>query len=521
MLGTLFRNCVGIGTLLLACGTASASLPNAELMCVEPQGELDRFRYLRSVALDVTGTVPPAEWNIELMGLDDVPEAWIDALLDTPEFTERVVRWHRALVWNNLELVRLFQTRTIIRESAGLYYVAGARSVTFRGANTRCNDVPAMYNEDGSIQTDENGVEGYRCVQPHWMHPGQEVKVYAFDAQEFDLSPSGNDCTSESGLNDAGCGCGPGLVYCAPRSLEDAIQDSFAEDLNMRVRRIVDNNLPYTELFTSTKGFVNGPIVRYWKSLASFAGGVRNTPVPVQLESLPDLDSWQVDEWVEVDLPTGHAGILTSPAWLLRFQTNRGRASQFYTQFLCAPLKADGTLPTSDPDIQAEPNLQKKYGCNTCHAVLEPASAFWGRWTEAGAGFLSQDDYPALNPECYACATTGLSCSVDCNRYYKVKAYHPDEQEYLGQLTWYLFQTDANQKNVEEGPALLALLEVAGNRLPECSARTLVERMLGRMVGDDEQGWIDELVVTFAASEFSYRELVKAVVMSPAYRRVL
>ena len=486
----------GLAIIAVLCVStaAYAGLPNEELMCVEPQPELDRFRFLRSAALDITGRLPPADWNESLVELDDVPEEWIDDLLNTPDFADRVVRWHQALVWNNLSLVRLYSVRTIIRESEGLYYVSGSRAILYRGSNVKCNNVPVEYNNDGSIKTDENGVEGYRMVEPHWLPPGEAIKVCAFDAQDLDLSASGNDCSAESALFDEGCGCGPNLVHCGPRALETALQRAFAEDLNKRVRRIIEQNLPYTELFTSTKAYMNGQIVRYWKSMANFAGGVRNTPVPVQLESLPDLDSWQDDVWVEVDLPPGHAGILTSPAWLLRFQTNRGRASQFQTQFLCAPLKADGTLPTSDPDIQAEPNLQKKYGCNTCHAVLEPVSAYWGRWTEAGAGFLYEDNFPALNPECYACATTGLTCSADCNRYYKVNAYHPDEQEYLGQLNWYLFQTEANQKNVDEGPALLALLEVAGNRLPECSAKTLVQRMLGRDVRDDEQGWIDELV---------------------------
>ena len=70
---------------ICACGTASAGIPNEELMCLEPHGELDRFRYLRSAALDITGTVPPAEWNSELVELEDVPEAWIDELLDSPE----------------------------------------------------------------------------------------------------------------------------------------------------------------------------------------------------------------------------------------------------------------------------------------------------------------------------------------------------------------------------------------------------------------------------------------------------
>jgi hypothetical protein len=519
-MGKCFR-VLALLAVICVSNVTHAGLPNEELMCLEPQPELDRYRFLRSAALDITGTVPPVEWNEELHELDDVPEAWIDELLDMPEFADRVVRWHRALVWNNLSLVRLYNTRNIIREASGVYWVGGGRSTTFRGTNIACNNVPVSYNVDGSITTDEEGREGYRWIQPHWLPPGEQIKVCAFDAQDVDFSASGNDCSQDGAATDAGCGCGPNLIYCGPRALETQIQQAFVEDLNKRVRRIITNNLPYTELFTSQTAYVNGPIVRYWKSMANFAGGVRNTPVPMQIESLPDLDSWQVDEWVEVDLPPSHAGILTSPAWLLRFQTNRGRASQFQTQFLCAPLKAQGTLPTSDAAIQAEPNLQKKEGCNTCHAVLEPVSAYWGRWTEAGAGHLYEDDFPALNTECYTCATTGLTCSADCNRYYKVKAYHPDEQEFLGQLSWYLFQTEGNQKNVEEGPALLALLEVAGNRLPECAAKTAAQRMLGRDLLEDEQGWVDELVVTFAGSSFSYRELVKAIVMSPIYRRML
>jgi hypothetical protein len=289
------------------------------------------------------------------------------------------------------------------------------------------------------------------------------------------------------------------------------------------VHRIIEQDLPYTELFTSTKAFVNGPIVHYWKSFARFPGGVRNTPVPVQLESLPDLETWQrgEDDWIEIDLPKGHAGILTSPAWLLRFQTNRGRASQFYSQFLCSSFKAEGTLPTADPAIQAEPDLQEKAGCNICHAVLEPSAAYWGRWTEAGAGYLDPLNYPPLDAECYTCATTGLTCSADCSRYYKVKAYHPKEEAYLGMLRWYVFQHEDNEKNVEEGPELMALLEVARNRLPDCAARTAVRRFLGRDVLAEEEDWIDELVVTFAGTGFSYRELVKAVIMSPIYRRML
>lgn len=508
---------------LLAATPGGAEVPNADLMCQAPEDRLDRFRYLRSAALDITGTVPPHAWMEDLQGLDDVPGEWIDALLDSPEFADRVVRWHRAMVWNNLSQIRFFATRILIRESGGVYWVGGTRSSLYRGSNIACNDSPAAYDPvDGRILTDADGREGYTLIQPHWLPPGQSIKVCAFDAQDVEVSPEGTNCQIEEGLADAACGCGPNLIYCGTRAGENLIQEAFAEDLDRRVQRIIENDLPYTELFTGKTAFVNGPIVRYWRTLANFPGGVRNTPIPVHLASLPDLETWQdgADDWVEIELPSEHAGILTSPAWLMRFQTNRGRANQFYTEFLCAPLKAQGTLATADPEIQAEPNLQAKAGCNICHAVLEPAAAFWGRWTEAGAGYLKPSIYPAHHPECFDCATTGLICSTDCNRYYKVKSYHPKEDAYLGGLNWLLFQTEGNQKNVDQGPALMALLEFAGNRLPDCAARRVAERLLGRPIARHEQGWIDELVVSFAGSDFSYRQLVRAVVTSPVYRRL-
>jgi hypothetical protein len=512
-----------LALMLLASTPLYAAIPNEGLICETPTAELDRFRYLRALSLDITGTIPPLNLYKELETLDDVPEAWIDAMLSSPEFGDRAVRWHKDLIWSNLSLVRFMGTQAFINVNGANYYVSGTRAVRYRGSNTACADVPATYNPDGSIVTDVDGKEGYVYVQPHWLPPGQIVKVCAFDAQEAEVSANGAECGKSEGFADTTCGCGPNLIYCIPRDVESWIQDAFVEDVNRRVRYVIENDLPYTKLFTSRVAFVNGPIVRYWKSLAHFPGGVSNTPVPVQLESLPDLETWQrgEDDWVQIELPEGHAGILTSPAWLLRFQTNRGRASQFYTKFLCAPLKAQGILSTSDAAIQAEPNLQEKAGCNICHAVLEPASAYWGRWTEAGAGFLAPEPYPALHPECYACATTGLACSVDCSKFYLVKAMHPKEEPYLGQLRWYLFQVDDNKKNVEEGPALLALLEFARNRLPDCTARTLGQRLLGREVSQKEDGWIDELVIHFAGHDFNYRQLVKAIVMSPIYRRML
>ena len=73
-MGKCFR-VLALLAVICVSNVTHAGLPNEELMCLEPQSELDRFRFLRSAALDITGTVPPMEWNEELQELEDVPEA--------------------------------------------------------------------------------------------------------------------------------------------------------------------------------------------------------------------------------------------------------------------------------------------------------------------------------------------------------------------------------------------------------------------------------------------------------------
>ena len=58
----------------------------------------------------------------------------------------------------------------------------------------------------------------------------------------------------------------------------------------------------------------------------------RNLESPLPIEELPDL-TYTDEQWVEIDLPEHSAGLLTSPAWLLRHQTNRGRANRIYSGF--------------------------------------------------------------------------------------------------------------------------------------------------------------------------------------------
>ncbi|HND34793.1 MAG TPA: hypothetical protein PLA94_32540, partial [Myxococcota bacterium] len=69
---------------------------------------------------------------------------------------------------------------------------------------------------------------------------------------------------------------------------------------------------------------------------------------------------------------------------------------------------------------------------NYCHALLEPAGAHWGRWSEYGAGYLDPQRFPASSAECAWCAATGESCSEECSAYYVVDSLSSEEDPYLG-----------------------------------------------------------------------------------------
>lgn len=502
---------------------AAAQLPNEEQLCRANDPRMDKYGYLRSLMLDLTGTVPTPEDYARLDDLDDVPEEMIDEMLASEGFVERAVRIHRGFLWNNVDNVGLLNFRTALRRTSDRYW-RSRPAVTYRGDVVPCLDAPATFDAEGDIEftVDENGNrrEGWVMVRPYWA-PDTEIKVCAWDAQAREVSPSGTDCTTNGGFNDPACGCGPNLRLCRFGSYR-AINQAMAEDVERRIARVVREDLPYTELFTGRVGFVNGPLVHYLKHQLEVPAGVRLTPAAYDVDRLPDLE-WAADQdtWAEVTLDADHAGILTSPAYLLRFQTNRARASRFYDAFLCQPLSPPpGGLPATDPNVAPHPDLQQRDGCKYCHALLEPAAAHWGRWTERGAGHLDPEAFPAEREDCRECGTTGRLCSRECRSHYITNPLSSLEEPYIGSLKAFGFLKPEHLRNVDLGPKLLVSTTVVDDRFPRCSARRAMEGLFGRQLSDDETAWLDALARAFVASSYSYRELVKAIVTSPVYRRV-
>ncbi|MEE2755610.1 MAG: hypothetical protein VYA30_03060 [Myxococcota bacterium] len=512
-------------TLMPLCGhsqTSPTEPTSLGVLACDPALEfMEPLRYLRALSLDLRGTVPTLDELQLVQEQGEVPESLIDDWLQSDAFATQAVRFHRKLLWNNVSNINLFSAGFRLGRQNGILWIRN-RAMRYRGQSVPCRDEPAQFSADGSIITDENGIEGYVEIIPYWSADREPVRICAFDAQDRLVSEGGAECRLQSGTSDTACGCGPSLRWCTTGQEQRSITESMGEALDRFMFSIFRGNRPYTDLFTSRMGFINGPLTYFWLNQTGANAGLVFEPAPLNKDTLMPMPYTARDAWREVELPESHAGVLTRTAFLLRFQTNRSRANRFYDAFLCQPFNPpDGGLPVADEESARNPDLQLRAGCKYCHALLEPAAAHWGRWTEQGVGYLTPEDFPATRGDCEACALRGQSCNRECRNFYAIQSFAPAEDDFLGMLNAYKFRRADHVRNVEVGPKLLALSTVTDNRMPGCVARRAAEWLLGQgIAGDEDVQWVDELARQFVFSDLSYQALVKQIVMSPRYRRV-
>jgi len=517
---------LSVFVVLLASGPAFGELFNKDLVCRAPTTDLTVHEYLKALSFDLRGTPPSMEEYTAVDGLETVPENLIDEWLNSEAFVNQAIAFHQSLLWNNLSNIDFFHRNTTFNTGPGKVYYRRYQGTYYRGDRVPCLDEPVSYTESGDIKmtavtNDEGEVtyrEGWVKVVPYWA-PDSEIKVCALDAQDVLVGKSGKACNTTAAFKDTSCGCGPNLLWCSYQG-NGPLYKAVQRDMELRIKHVVANDLPYTDLLLDTPMFVNGPLVHFLKHQSQFARNVKILPLAIPVAQLPDLNYTQADTWVPLKLGQQHSGILTSPAFLWRYQTNRSRANKYYNTFLCQPFQPPpgGLIGSSDEEAKLT-DLQKRPGCKYCHAELEPASSYWGRWPELGAGFLADNKYPAFSQDCADCAVKN-NCKNFCKNNYITKALHPSEAEYFGWLKPYLFRKSAHQKFVEQGPSLLVMNTMVDHRLPSCTTENLSRWLLGRVALTEEKSWFADFAQQFVSSNYSFKQLVKAVVTSPIYRRV-
>ncbi|MFP2931049.1 DUF1585 domain-containing protein [Pyxidicoccus sp. 3LG] len=391
--------------------------------------------------------------------------------------------------------------------------------------NVRGNYMPRR----GCIQR-----EGYKMApQPFWATAGTPatVKVCAIEAQNNAENPwTRASCEAARFTGDRSCGCGDRMRRCevgninAPqnvRSVHDVRVAAFNEEPLRIAESVVKNDEPYFNILTTRRSFVNGTLSEYFRQRQG--AGIFNVSAPSSPEAVPSIAYLETDNWKEYTRDASHSGVLTTPAFLYRFPTQRARVNHFYEAFLCKTFSppADSSLPPPEDACNRENNLAVRCGCNYCHATIEPTGAHWGRYAERGAQFLPPDQFPRFDPKCRDCALAGdTNCGGECSQYV-MQAYDGDGASSLGMLKTYLYRTPDEEQNIEAGPQLLVERMLQTGDLERCTVRRIWNEFLGRpMTSEEQRMYLDSLSQDFAKSGHKLKSLIERVVTTDAYRRI-
>ena len=550
---------------------------------------LQPTRLLRRAALALLGRVPTLDEYNQVKDLEvDGPEftAVIDGWFESDAYREQMRRYHMQLLWanpagvslrdGNFLLTRLSDgdggflwrlpsvgVRRTYRGGTGLHDCQNVQQTTLEpgyqfGATPYCEP-------KGSDNIGEFCQEGYVEVNPFWA-PNTTLKVCAFDAQTTETYTSTNgayageftcndwqarfvDTSPDPGSQRTNvCGCGPNLDYCMAAgggvNLDTIVTDSMREQLLRLVDDYTQGQAPYSELLTTKRAYVNGPLTHYFKHHAPMGSTGRTHNVVY--DDVPLQDSpWTDDGWYQVERTHLHSGILTLPAYLLRFQTNRGRANRFRIAFMGQYfVPSETAAPGCNEDTD---DVTEKCYCAGCHQNLEPMSMFFGSFAEAGSASLfnlqkTYVDEPggSTQGDYYECAKQWPPYGFAwCNRFYNREMIddpaNPGTEISSRSVNPLEFGAahPEFEVNYDQGPAGLlgghALKKLSGKEysfFAWATARNLFKYMIGRelivdpLSADNEQKLLDELALSFETSDHNFQQLVKTIVELPTFRRM-
>ncbi len=359
---------------------------------------------------------------------------------------------------------------------------------------------------------------------PFWEATAPTVTMCAIEAQARDTNPwTMETCESARFLSDRACGCGVAGRRCESGS--GAIHNARIAALNEEPLQLIDTVLrrdeSYFNILTTRRGVVNGTLSQLYRGAQSPT--VWQVTAPTQRNLVPDVPLAATDTWVEYTRDEQAAGVLTTPAWLYRFPTQRSRVNQFWGAFLCKHFAppAGAVVPPPEDSCNRDNNLATRCGCSYCHATIEPVGAHWGRFGERSATYLNPEIFPKVSAKCRDCALAGnTTCDNECGDYV-MQAFDGEGAQSLGLLRTYLYRTMDEEPNIVGGPKLLVERMMQTGDLERCAVQNVWNHLLGRpMTAEEERLYMSELVDQFAMSNHNFKQLMLRVVSTDAYRRV-
>jgi hypothetical protein len=556
-----------VGVLLGGMQPAAVEAAPGDDATCDLHAELSATRRLRRTALALLGRIPTLDEYAQVSGKpndDGAFDSVIDGWLQSDDYRLQMRRYHLDLLWTNPAGTAfmdgghsLFPTTP---DSNIWYLPATQRSKGYRGGNGshRCQNVPQeslqpsyqlgdppFCQPSGTDNVGPYCMEGWVEVAP-FFDPNITIKVCAFEAQtaasyiqpngpNFYNSGSTSPCNQRQARGHSACGCGPNLRWCLfDRTYEES--EELLAAMQEQLLRVVDDhtlgNQPYRELLTTKKSYSTGILDHYLKHQA--AGNNYSSAfnrMGDDASTLPSDPDWTDTSWHEVTRPDPHAGILTLPAYLLRYQTGRARANRFRIAFLGQYFLPPSTDDTEGCSTNAA-DLTKRCICRGCHETLEPLVSYFGAFAEAGSSMLTHFVKEASSLE--ECATQILPGNNGvCSRFYKPVAqagggviYRRLPLEFTDDHPEYTVRYDQGPIGIVTGEALENFGDKPYSVLAWSTTRNLFRFLTHRDFAlstgqaDDEQAVLDELATAFETSDFDFKALTRSIVTHPIFLRM-
>ncbi len=254
-----------------------------------------------------------------------------------------------------------------------------------------------------------------------------------------------------------------------------AINSSIVQAPVRLIEHVVLSDRPYTEIVTADYTLADQNVATVW-GLEYDEGG-------------PD---WQETRWTD---ERAHAGILSDSFLFTRHSTtysnkSRGRANAITRALLCydfleSDIPIDIGIDLADPE-QVANAIANNVACATCHSALDPLAAHFSSF------------YPIYVPSDLEAYPFG-SFEPTFERVFRAA-----EPAYFGEPSASLAELGAH---IASDP-----------RFSACAARRFYSHLAQVDLNDVPAALVDELEGALVASDMSTKALLKAVVMSDAFR---
>ncbi len=352
-------------------------------------------------------------------------------------------------------------------------------------------------------------------------------------------------CRSAGALTmSADCGCGPGLRHClpgdsgtnnprafslptrlplgldlplgsTPQTVSDWYKFWWTQEAARFLGYLFSADRDFREVLAAHYSFVNGPLAAFYRTGAPASccdrekafGMIESTEPLFDPKALPtDLAPFDTRTWKMVPDRGAHAaGLVTMPVFLAKYASRRSRAAALYTTFLCRNFVAGKEELTPSQ----EPNLTVRPGCASCHATLEPLAAYFSRVEEANWTFLPAWRFPLRNLTCKKNAQGRLPGF--CNVFY--------DGDFSDATAGVLRGAYASLDHAAAGAAGAAVALGDAPEFAACAVQRVTSSFLGRPLTSDDDDLLTALGSEFRRNGLRMRPLVRAILLSDAYRR--